>query len=285
MKMLPFVFTSLVRRHMKHTPNYHPVGPGNEMDESMLPALEQGEVLVGWYQNPPPHEGCVVYFTSTSIISREPELTSRVRVEDIMYFHPPDTKTGTLGVYLETKEGVRFIRMEGHHGRHHSDAFCLVPMIHAMLGPKGLRTGEALFLFKEGRHYESGLAWCRTMNDKEKAHWAASLLRWFEADDRSSLVAETLSLIDQPEAWTNGYDLFQKVRKYRTSHEEYRQSSSLPGLGLRVCELTCKLIFNATAPLARFDADIPGVIAREFGDNKALFSKDVSQEMAAMMFT
>lgn len=288
--MPPFVFTSLVRRYMKYTDNYHDVRSRRTADTSRLPTLEEGEELVGWYQNPEPYEGSVLYFTSTSIISQEPEQTSRVRAEDIVGFDVPDSKTEALGVHLQTKEGQRFIRIAGHHGRSYSDAFCLIPLVHAMIGPARKPTQrsswkQALEIFDEGKHYEAALHWCKSMSDVEKAHWAANVLQRLQSDDPTKLIAETLSLFACPHAWEEGRDLFERVRERRSSHSDYRSSSTLPGLGLRLCELTCKLIFNATAPSARFDADTPGVIVREIGENSYLFTEEAYHDLVTVMFT
>src|SRR6187549_3161171 len=133
--MLPFIFTSLVRRYMKHTPNYHSADLEGIGEPSLIPELEEGESLVGWYQNPAPYREHLLFFTSTSILSQDPSQTTRVRAEDIVNYHDPLSKTEALGVQLETKQGPRFIRIAGHHGPRYSDAFCLVPLLHAMLGP------------------------------------------------------------------------------------------------------------------------------------------------------
>jgi hypothetical protein len=133
--MLPFVFASLVRRYMKFTANYHAMDEEGLQEGIPIPDLEEGESLLGWYQNPAPHQEHVLFFTSTSIIARDPNQTTRVRAEDIVNYHAPASKTEATGVHLETKEGPRFIRIAGHHSSGSSDAFCLVPLVHAMLGP------------------------------------------------------------------------------------------------------------------------------------------------------
>lgn len=126
--------SSLVRRNMKHVPQYV-AADAVSIDKPFSLDLEPGEELVGWYRNPPPYEDSVIVFTSTSIVSLERDMAVRIRLADIVDYQTPDSKTDADGVRIRTVDGIRFVRMVGHHGPSgmHSDVFCLVPILHSVI--------------------------------------------------------------------------------------------------------------------------------------------------------
>jgi hypothetical protein len=108
------VFYSVVRRYMKHTPRFTRVDEQNPLPFEL--ALVEGESVVGWYRNPPPHEESVLVFTSTAIWIGEAGAFERIDIRDIVSVELPSKRPGVEGLSVETARGYRFMRASGSFG-------------------------------------------------------------------------------------------------------------------------------------------------------------------------
>jgi hypothetical protein len=101
---------------MKHTPRFTRVDEQNPLPFEL--ALAEGESVVGWYRNPPPHEESVLVFTSNAIWIGEAGAFERIDIRDIISFESPRKRPGVEGLSVETTRGSRFMRASGSYGPH-----------------------------------------------------------------------------------------------------------------------------------------------------------------------
>src|SRR5262249_39927842 len=107
---------SLVRRHMKRSPTFIPC---DDLASLPLPlSLAPGEVLVGWYRNPPPWQTTIIIFTSLAVYVAEDGCLTRTALDEIIEYETPVDKVNVTGVRIRTAGGFRFIRMAGRYGPH-----------------------------------------------------------------------------------------------------------------------------------------------------------------------
>jgi hypothetical protein len=98
--------------------------------------LDAGEVMVGCYQNPPPWEQSQIIFTDVSLHVLDSEKSMKVRWSDIVDYEPPDPVGRPDGVRLQTRDGIRFVRIAGAYGPDGKfrDAFSLAMVLRSLLG-------------------------------------------------------------------------------------------------------------------------------------------------------
>jgi hypothetical protein len=98
-------------------------GSFTRAEEGVLPIalpLDSGEVIIGWYGNPPPTEELVI-FTSRALHVVPDE---RIALADMLGYELPP-KTATRGVRISTRTGIRFIPI--------AEAYCLVMVLQALI--------------------------------------------------------------------------------------------------------------------------------------------------------
>jgi hypothetical protein len=98
-------------------------------------SLDPGEVLVGWYRNPPPWEATIVIFTSLAVYVAEDGRLTRTALEAIVDYQTPADKVSATGVRIRTADGFRFIRMAGRYGPDgkFGDVFNFINILHVLV--------------------------------------------------------------------------------------------------------------------------------------------------------
>lgn len=135
--------SSLIRRHMKRSPNFVVCN-----DESRAPfplLLEPEESLVGRLQSPPPWQDPHVVFTSKAIHTTENGHVTRIGLDRIVGYETPKEKANLPGISIRTPDGSQFIRAAGRYGpgEKYSDAFNLIMILRVLVDRKG--TGDRPF--------------------------------------------------------------------------------------------------------------------------------------------
>lgn len=126
--MTTLFIDALVRRHMSGTGRY------TEGCGFSAPLEVTGEVVVGWYRNPPPWEASLIVFTDKAAYSVEEGRTIRVGYADIEGYELP-SKSDPSGVRVRTRDGFRFLRAAGAFGPNDArkDAFSVVMLVRALI--------------------------------------------------------------------------------------------------------------------------------------------------------
>jgi hypothetical protein len=123
------VLYSIIRRYMKPGARYIEAGKGAE--PPIVPDMDPGESLIGWYQNPEPWETCRVVLTDKAIYSVDKEGISRIALDGIIGYELPKSKRDVTGLRVRTRDGSRFLRVAGSFGPYgnQKDAFSLIGVI------------------------------------------------------------------------------------------------------------------------------------------------------------
>lgn len=130
---MALMMSPLIRRHMKHAEAF----VRHREQTSTCLALDVGaESVVGWYENHAPWEHTRIVFTEEAIYVFEAATRVRIGFDEIVGYELPESKTHSTGVRIRTKDGIRFVRIDGRSGPggKFSDAFALVGLLHAFLG-------------------------------------------------------------------------------------------------------------------------------------------------------
>jgi hypothetical protein len=117
---------------MKRTGRYFE--PGGPIDTPTVPGMPTEESVLGWYQNPEPHEGCMLVFTNEAIYSVDGRNVMRLQFADIIEYEFPTSKTDVTGVRVRTPDGFRFLRAAGSFGPvgNQKDAFSLIMVLRVL---------------------------------------------------------------------------------------------------------------------------------------------------------
>lgn len=111
---MSFNSASVIRRHMKRSPNFVPCADIAQMPVQVR--VEPGETPVGWLPNPPPWQDSIVLFFSTAIYSVEAGRVTRIGLDTIVDYEAPGDKLEATGVRVQADFGVHFVRMAGRYG-------------------------------------------------------------------------------------------------------------------------------------------------------------------------
>jgi hypothetical protein len=127
------IIGSVVLRHMKRSPHFSRSTSGVSAELSM--DLDDGEVIVGTYTNPPPWDCCQLVFTNTAIRIVDNEQLVEIPWIEIVDYEPLDPNASIDGVRLRTRDGIRFIRIAGAYGPEgkFKDAFNLAMVLRSIL--------------------------------------------------------------------------------------------------------------------------------------------------------
>lgn len=130
---MALLVAALIRRHLKHSSAFTAHKDGST--EPSLANMKPGESLVGWYHNPAPWENASVAFTDKAIYTIEDRQTVRTAFEDITGYQIPTSKQNVAGIRIQTRDGIRFIRMAGSYGPagKYKDAFSLIMILRAII--------------------------------------------------------------------------------------------------------------------------------------------------------
>jgi hypothetical protein len=93
------------------------------------------EPLIGWYQNPPPWEDCVIVFTPEAFYIVNDGRVDRIAIKDIIGYESPKSKTDVTGVRILTKDGFHFVRVAGYFGPNgnQKDAYSFIMVVRALI--------------------------------------------------------------------------------------------------------------------------------------------------------
>jgi hypothetical protein len=128
---------SLIRRTMKRTDLFVDAHQVAAPPGECPPLKPPGETLVGWYPNPPPRQGTVLWFTTAAIYVVSAEARTRVAFREVMAWQTKEPKGGVTGVSVELTDGQEcFIPCSGTRGPggKFKDAFDLATMLSVIVG-------------------------------------------------------------------------------------------------------------------------------------------------------
>ena len=128
----PGVIASIIRRYLKGADGFHLAGASDSLPVEI--AVRPDELVVGWYQNPPPWGDSVLVFTTRAIVSIQANQKARIELDEIIGYEEPKSKVDVTGVRVLTRAGFQFVRTAGQGGaqNQHRDAYRLIMIIRAL---------------------------------------------------------------------------------------------------------------------------------------------------------
>jgi hypothetical protein len=131
---MPMLVEALVVRTMKATAGFVRADPAVS-PPSDCPSVVANETVIGWYENPPPHESCRLFFTTKAIWVVSPASAVKILLREITSWKTDEKKRDVSGVSVKAGAQWHFVPCAGRRGPggKFMDAFDLATMLNVVV--------------------------------------------------------------------------------------------------------------------------------------------------------